>query len=449
MAKQYDLAIIGTGTASTVVALRARDAGWRVAVIDFRRFGGTCALRGCDPKKVLVEAAVAIDHARRMHAKGVAGEIHIDWQELMRFKRSFTDPVPERKEQFYSDKGIDAFHGTARFSGNNTLDVEGETLEARYILIASGAEAATLGIPGEDYLVTNELLLTMDALPRRIVIIGGGYIAAEFAHVAARVCAHVIIVHQGLHMLEQFAPELVGWLMASFEAAGIEVHTGTQVRAVEKNGATYVVHAIRGSQLLAFEGDLIVHAAGRAPDLKRLHVEAAGIAMKDGRLHLNEYLQSVSNPAVYAAGDAASMGPPLTPVSTHDAKVVAANILHGNQQQADYRGVPSVAFTIPPIASVGLDEAEAKANKLSFRMTCQNASDWFTARHSGQAVYGFKILVEENTDLLLGAHLVGPHADELINVFALAIRHRISATDLKTTIFAYPTSASDIGSMLA
>jgi glutathione reductase (NADPH) len=449
MAQQFDLAIIGTGTAATVAALRACDAGWRVAVIDMRRFGGTCALRGCDPKKVLVDAAAAVDHARRLQGKGISGATRIDWQELMAFKREFTEPVPERREKLYADKGIAAFHGLARFTGKNTLEVDGASLEARYILIAAGVEAAPLGIPGEEYLVTNELFLTMDVLPRHIVIVGGGYIAAEFSHIVARAGARVTILERGPSMLPLFAREMVALLMASFRAVGVDVYTNTKVEAVEKCGAGYRVRASNENSPLAFDGDLVVHAAGRAPNFASLQVEAAGIELEKGKLQLNEYLQSVSNPAVYAAGDTAGKGPPLTPVASYDAKVAVANILEGNHQKVDYRVVPSVAFTIPPIASVGLDEAKATKENISFRVNCQNASDWYTARRTAQPVYGFKVLVEEGSDRLLGAHLVGPNADELINVFALAIRMNLTASDLKAALFAYPTSGSDIAAMLS
>ena len=148
------------------------------------------------------------------------------------------------------------------------------------------------------------------------------------------------------------------------------------------------------------------------------------------------------------SGDAAQVGPPLTPVSSHDAKVVAANILNGNSERPNYRGVPSVAFTIPPIAAVGLTEREAKDQGLLYRVKNQKASDWFTARAAAEPTFGFKVLVEEGTERVLGAHLVGPNVDEVINIFALAIRHGLTADDLKTTMFAYPTGASDVGYML-
>lgn len=448
MANKHDLAIIGAGTAAMVAAMRVRAAGWSVGVIDYRPFGGTCALRGCDPKKMLVGGAAALDHVRRMHGKGVKGNVQIDWPELIAFKRTFTDPVPEKHEHRYEEKGIKTYHGHARFSGRNGLSVDGEKIEARHILIAAGAEPIKLNIPGEEYFVTNEDFLALERLPRRIVLVGGGYIASEFSHIAARAGAQVTILQRGERMLTHFDPDLVGWLMDKFREIGVDVRLRTTVKAIEKKGAGFVVHAASEGGDTTFEADLVVHAAGRAPLFDPLDLEAGGIATENGRLKLNEYLQSVSNPAVYAAGDAAQKGPPLTPVSSHDAKVVAANLLEGNRRKPDYRGVPSVAFTIPPIAAVGLNEQQARQQGLKFRTKSQKASDWFTARQAAEPTYGFKVLVDEDTDQILGAHIVGPHADDVINILALAIRNGITAERIKDTMFAYPTGASDIGSML-
>jgi glutathione reductase (NADPH) len=448
MAASYDLIVIGTGSAAKVVAMRAQAANWRVAMIDSRPFGGTCALRGCDPKKMMVQGAKALDHARRMQGKGVEGQIHIDWADLVRFKRGFTDPIPEKHEQSFEEKGIDAYHGQARFTGPNSLEVGDDTLEARHVLIASGAEPATLGIPGEEYLIDNEEFLELDTLPPRIALVGGGYIAAEFSHIAARAGAQVTILQHGERMLKPFDPDLVEWLMMSFRDQGIDVRTQTSVEAIERTDAGYHVRTSSNGESETIDVDLVVHAAGRKPALKTLDLEAAGVETEKGRLSLNEYLQSTSNPAVYAAGDAAQVGPPLTPVSSHDAKVVAANLVDGQRSTPNYKGVPSVAFTIPPIASAGLNEAQAREQGLKFRINSQRTSDWFTARQAAESVYGFKVLIEEDTEQVLGAHLVGPNADEVINIFALAIRHGLTTEDLKTTMFAYPTGASDIGSML-
>ena len=448
MAKTYDLVIIGSGTAAQVASARVRAAGWEVAVIDHRPFGGTCALRGCDPKRMLISGAEAIDAARRMRGHGVSGDLRIDWRELMAFKRSFTDPIPRKQEQHYAAKGIDAFHGLARFTAPDAVSVEGQELKARYILIAAGAGPVPLGIPGEEHVVTSDRFLELEVLPARIALIGGGYIAAEFSHLAARAGAHVTVFQRGERMLPAFDPDLVGWLMEKFGELGIDVRTRSRVQRIDKTANGFLVYASTDGQVQTVAADLVVHAAGRAPDLDALDLATGNVVAEKDRLKLNDFLQSVSNPKVYAAGDSARKGPPLTPVSSHDAKVVAGNLLDGNRYRPDYRGVPSVAFTIPPIAAVGLGEAEAKAKGVKFRVNVEKVSDWYTARRLNERVYGFKTLIDPDTDHILGAHLVGPQAEDDINVFGLAIRHNLTTEDLKTTMFAYPTGASDIGYML-
>jgi glutathione reductase (NADPH) len=444
----YDLIVIGTGTAAQVASGRVRKAGRSVAVIDHHPFGGSCALRGCDPKKMLVSGVEAIDMAHRMQGRGVAGELRIDWKELIAFKRSFTDPVPSKREQSFAAQGIDAFHGAARFTGPDTVAVDGRPLKGRHILIASGARPAPLPFPGAEYLTLSDAFMELERLPERIVMVGGGYIAAEFSHIAARAGAKVTVLQRGERMLPRFEPELVAWLMEKFREIGVEVRTGNAVTAVERSGNAYRVHTQTPDGEAVVEGDLVVHAAGRVPDIEDLDLPAAGVAIENGRLRLNEYLQSVSNPIVYAAGDAAARGPPLTPVSSHDAKVVAANILEGNRHRPDYRGVPSVAFTLPPIAAVGLSEAEARKQNPKVRVNSAKVAGWYTARRVAETVYGYKTIVEEDNGRILGAHLVGPHVDEVINLFGLAIRHDLTADDLKATMFAYPTGASDLGSMI-
>ena len=446
--KTYDLVVVGSGTAAQVASSRVRAAGWSVAVIDHLPFGGTCALRGCDPKKILISGAEAVDMARRMLGKGVAGDATINWPDLIAFKRTFTDPVPANHERRYAEHGIGAYHGTARFTGQSTIEVDGQTLQARHVLIATGARPVRLGFPGAEHIATSDQFLELAELPTRIVMVGGGYIAAEFSHLAARAGAKVTVLLRADRMLTRFDPDLVGWLMDKFAEIGVEVRINTAVAAVEATDSGYRVHARSGNQTVAVEADFVVHAAGRDPDLASLKPEVAGIAVENDRLVLNEFLQSVSNPIVYAAGDAAAKGPPLTPVSRHDGKVVAANRLEGNRHRPDYRGVPSVAFTLPPIAAVGLGEEEARAAGIKVRIKNEKTGNWYTARRVAEAVYGYKTLVEEGSGRLLGAHIVGPHADEVINLFALAIRNGLTAEQIKETIFAYPTGASDIAYML-
>ena len=449
MSTPYDLVVIGSGAAASGVASRVRQAGRRVAIVDSRPFGGTCALRGCDPKKVLVSAAEAVRAAQRLAGRGVAAEASVAWAELIAFKRTFTDPVPQQRARGFREAGIEALRGTARFRGPRQLSVDGLELEARNIVLATGAEPVPLGIPGEEYAVTSEEFLSLEALPRHIVFIGGGYIAAEFSNIAALSGARVTVLQKAERMLSGFDADLVGWLMESFRSMGITVETGVKVAGIEPTSRGLEVRYSSGAGTVSIDADLVVHAAGRRPALQALGLEAGQVAVDDrGRLRLNQWLQSVSNPAVYAAGDAAQCGPPLTPVAARDAEIVAANLLAGNSRVPDHRAVPTVAFTIPPIAAVGRGEAAARAACPGVRVHCQRASGWYTARRLAEPVYGFKLLIDDSSRRILGAHLVGPAAEDTINLFALAIRENLTTDSLREAVFAYPTAASDIGYML-
>src|SRR5438128_2057589 len=189
-AKKFDLIVIGTGTAAATVAWQCRSAGWQVAIIDSRPFGGTCALRGCDPKKVLVGVAELRDWISRMKGRGVrTDDARIDWTELMRFKRTFTDPVPKDREQSFAKAGIASFHGRACFVDRTSVQIGDDILEGRHVAVAAGAMPRPLGVPGEQHVITSEQFLELEKLPGRIVFIGGGYISFEFAHIALRVGA--------------------------------------------------------------------------------------------------------------------------------------------------------------------------------------------------------------------------------------------------------------------
>jgi glutathione reductase (NADPH) len=450
MIKKFDVIVIGTGSAASTVALHCRKAGWQVAIVDSRPFGGTCSLRGCDPKKVLVGAAEVLDWGRRMQGKGIeAAQLQMDWTELMRFKRSFTEPVPERREEEFANAGIARFHGRARFAGPTTIEVGEEKLEGRRVVIAAGQTPANLEIPGTEYLTTSDQFLDLTELPRRIVFIGGGYIAFEFAHVAALTGSQVTVLHRGSRPLALFDPDLVDQLVERTRELGVDLHLETEAIGIEKNSAEFIVRASHGEETLSFPADMVVHAAGRVPEISDLNLDYAGIEWDKRGVRVNEFLQSVSNPAVYAAGDAAATaGPPLSPVASYEGRLVAANLLKGNHQTANYLGLPSVVFTIPPLAAVGLSERAAQEQNLKFRVKLEDTSNLNWSRRIAETYSGYKVLVEEGTDRILGAHILGSGAAEVINVFAVAIRSGMPATDLKHTLFAYPTTGSMVPRML-
>jgi glutathione reductase (NADPH) len=448
MDKQYDLVVVGSGVTSAV-ASRCREAGWSVAVVDRQPFGGTCALRGCVPKKILVGAAEAVNAARDMAGRGVPGrDLKLDWPELMAFKQSLIGRTTEHTEQTWTQMGIELFHGVARFVGPATLAVGDDRLTGRRVLIAAGAMPVPLTFPGAERVNTSDRFLDLARMPARVLFIGGGYISFEFAHVAARAGAQVTILHRGRRPLEAFDPDLVEQLVRRSRELGIRVELETEVRGIDTSAGGLVVRGARRGGEVTVETDLAIHGAGRVPELDALDLETAGVKREKRGVVVNEFLQSVSNPAVYAGGDAAANGPQLTPKSDEDVRVLTANLLHGNTRRVNYEAIASAVFTIPPLASVGLGEEAARAAGLKFRVNHQDTSGWFHTRRVGETASGCKVLIEEGTDRILGAHVLGPHAEEVINVLALAIRFRIPARDLKEVLFAYPTSGSDVRFML-
>lgn len=448
MERRFDLVVVGTGVTSAV-ATRCRQAGWTVAVVDSRPFGGTCALRGCVPKKILVGAAEAVHQARDMANLGVpAGTLAVDWPALMRFKRSLIDATPERTEHAWAKMGVEQFHGRARFVGATTLAVGDDRLIGRRVLIAAGAMPAPLTFPGADRLATSEDFLNLDRMPARIVFVGGGYIAFEFAHVAARTGADVTVLHRGARPLEGFDPDLVDLLVRRTRELGIRVELDTEVVGVDADAGGFAVRGVQHGTERRFQADLAVHAAGRVPELDDLDLDRASVKREKRGVIVDQYLQSVSNSAVYAGGDAAASGPPLTPKADHDVGVLVSNLLEGNRRTVNYDGLASAVFTVPPLASTGLTEDAARAAGLEFRTNWQDTAAWYHARRVGETASGFKVLIEEGTGRILGAHLLGPNAAETINLFAIAIRLKIPASDLKQVPFAYPTYGSDIRFMV-
>lgn len=451
MPEEFDLIVIGTGSAASAVPGIARDEGWRVAVIDSRPYGGTCALRGCDPKKVLLGAAGLVDQARRMVGKGIASDqLAIDWVDLMAFKRSFTEPVPGSKEAALQKMGVETVHGRARFVGRRAIEVDGRRLEAGKILIATGAMPATLDIPGEELVTTSDEFLDFDHLPKRIVFVGGGYIAFEFAHLAVRTGSEVLILHRGARPLEGFDSDLVERLVEVSGEVGIDVRVKHSVERVEKAGNGFRVVADRsGEGEVRFRADLVVHAAGRTAQIDDLDPKAGGIERGKRGILVDPYFRSVSNMDVYAAGDAAETdGMPLTPVAGKEGEAAARNLVHGEKRTVDYAGLPTVVFTIPQLASVGMTEEEARYAEIGFDLVHEDATDWYSARRIAARVAAHKVLIEKGSGRIIGAHLLGDAAAETINVFALAIRLGITAEDLARGLYAYPTHGSDLPYMV-
>lgn len=454
MAEHVDVAIIGTGVAAQTVAYPVQAAGRKVAIVDWRPYGGTCELRGCDPKRVLVGVETALASARRLEGHGIiAPGAHMNWHDLMRFKRSFTDGVSNSVHASLAGSGIRTFTGHARFTSGNSLAISGEDnveLEAEQIVIAAGAEPVPLRMQGSNLVITSEQFLNLEDLPERIVFIGGGYISFEFAHLAAEAGAHVTILHHSGRALKAFDSTLVDSLIASSREHDIDIRLNTSTTSIEQTGASLALHtSTADGEDTQLEADLVVHGAGRALDLQPLALERGGIAYSRGGITVDETLRSTTNPAVFAAGDAADTpAPRLTPVARMQGNILARNLLEGARESPDYAGIPTVVYTDPPLAAVGLTEEQAIAKSLAYDVHAADTSSWYSSRRLALTHTGYKVLTERGSGRILGAHLLGNHAEEVINLFALAIRARLPASLLQSLPWSYPTASSDLTYLL-
>ena len=446
----YDLVVIGAGMAGVAAANKCAAAGWKVAIVDELPYGGTCAVRGCDPKKILRRGAEIIDSAQLLAGKGIDTDgMHINWADLMKHKRGFTDPVPANMEAELTRNGVETLHGTARFEAENRLCVDDVAYESAHFLIATGARPRPLDFAGHEHLIDSTAFLELEDLPRRVLFVGGGFVSFEFAHIAARAGAQPVIIDRGARPLKGFDPDLVDLLVARSSDAGIEVRTDTTITAIEPVGSGYRITLDTAGNRTEIEVDLVVHGAGRIPQLSKLALDAANVAHGTEGVTVAGHLQSTTNPAVYAAGDAADTpGAPLTPVAVFEGKVAASNMLRGTTTTPDYAGVPTAVFTIPELVRVGLLEDEAAEAGIDVDVRYNDTSGWYSNYRIGGTTAATKILVDPSNDTIVGAHMLGPEYGELINVFSLAIKLGLTTRQLKSMTAAYPTVGSDLGSML-
>ena len=450
MSKEYDLLVIGAGMAGTTAANKCAITGWRVGIVDALPYGGTCALRGCDPKKILRRGAEVIDAAHRMRDKGIAENgLSMDWSALMRHKRGFTDAVPRGMEDELIGNGVTTFHGNARFTGSNQLEIDGTEHRAKRFLVAAGARPRPLSFPGHEHLIDSTDFLNLDTLPQRIVFVGGGFISFEFAHIAARAGVDCVIIDHGDRPLREFDPDLVELLVKRTEQTGIRVQRASTITGVTRTASGLNVAGEEGSKSFTIGADLVVHGAGRVPNLDGLNLDAAHIAFGPQGVTVAGHLQSTTNPAVFAAGDAADTpGKPLTPVAVFEGKVAASNMLTGATTVPDYTAVPTTVFTIPELNRVGILEQEARDSGLDISVRRSDTSGWYSNYRVGETTAGAKIIIDTTTDQILGAHLLGPGYAELINIFGLAIKLGLTSRQLKSMTATYPSIGSDLGSML-
>ncbi|MEP3279091.1 MAG: NAD(P)/FAD-dependent oxidoreductase [Stappiaceae bacterium] len=444
MTKHFDIIIIGGGNAGFGVSAVASEAGKSIAFVEEWDFGGTCPNRGCTPKKVLVAAGHALHEIELASVHGIeVGKPKLDWGKLIQREKGMIDFIPDAMKGVAEKRGT-VFQGHAKFVGPNTIDVDGTKIEGDNIVIATGSKPRTLDFAGADHMITSDDVLSEETLPGEVVFIGGGVIAMEFSHVYARAGSKVTILEVMPQLLPRMDSDAVATIQAETERLGVTIKTGVAVGSISETGGQLVVSYTHEGKDLTANADRVVNGAGRVANVDTLDLAAADIKHDGIRVEVDGHLRSVSNPAVWVAGDALVGAAQLSPLATHEGRIVGHNIVNGPTKKPDYTAVPSAVYTVPALSTVGLTEKEAQDKGLNVSVKISDMRDWFSGKSYAETVAWAKLIVDNDSDQIVGAHMVGHHGEELIHVFALAMRHGISVSDLKEAPTAFPTFASDL-----
>jgi glutathione reductase (NADPH) len=447
MTKEYDLIVLGAGNAGFAPAGMAKEAGQSVLVIESRDFGGTCALRGCVPKKVLVAAGETLEHIASAAEHKIDAQFNsLDWPALIERKETFVEGVPDMMEGSLTNREIDTISGRAKFTGPKEIEVNGERFTGKNFVIGTGSKNRMLPIPGFEHTITSDDILELPERPNSIVFIGAGVIALEFAHVFVRAGTEVTLLEVAPQPLPMLDEDAVAALAKESRRIGIEIRTGISTKNIEKTADGFAVTFEENGKDVTVNADIVANGAGRIADVEDLNLEAAGIDHDRHVIAIDENLRSVSNKNVFVAGDAnATSGPQLSPVASYEGRIVGHNILNNSDMKtADYVNIPNCVFTTPQLASVGLKEEQAKAQGIKFTVKSNDMAEWRSAKTYAEKAAFAKVLVEDGSGKILGAHLLGHGAPETIHLFAFAMTYGVSAEQLGSTVYAYPTFMSDI-----
>jgi pyruvate/2-oxoglutarate dehydrogenase complex dihydrolipoamide dehydrogenase (E3) component len=442
----YNLVVVGGGTAGLVCAAGAAGLGARVALIERHLLGGDCLNYGCVPSKGIIRASRAVSEARRGADFGIGGvdNIAIDFasaMERMRKVRAAISPHDSAR-RFRDELGVDVFFGTGEFSGPDTVEVAGKRLRFKKAAVCTGARASAPSIAGigDAGYLTNETVFSLTELPQRLAVIGGGPIGCELAQAFARLGSRVTVIENAGHLLpreEAAAAEIVQKAMIR---DGVELCLGARVLGVAGKNGEKIITFTRNEENRELAVDEILVGIGRAPNVKGLGLEAAGIACdpRQGVL-VNERLQT-TNPRVFAAGDICF---PYKFTHTADAlaRIVIANALFLGRQKSTALVIPWCTYTDPEVAHVGMHEEEAQAKGIAVTTLTVPLTEVDRALLDGEAEGFARVHLKKGTDTILGATIVARHAGEMISEISLAMTTGLGLSAIGKTIHPYPTQA--------
>lgn len=440
----YDLLTIGAGSGGVRASRMAAQKGARVAVCEEDRVGGTCVLRGCVPKKLLVYASEFSGHFQDAGGFGWhVGQTSIDWPQLIATKNKELDRLNGIYNNILSGNGVETLHGRGTLIDAHTVEVAGKRYTAEKILIAVGGWPTMPNVPGIEHAITSNEALDLPELPRRIVIVGGGYIAVEFAGIFAGMGVEVTEIIRADRILRGFDDDLRGELEREMTKRGINILSSTTVECINKKDNHFELVLGDGESV---ETDVVMYATGRKPKIEGLGLENTGVAISDkGAIKVDEnYRTNIDS--IYAIGDATDRVC-LTPVALAEGMALVNHLFGGETGGVDYENIPSAVFSQPPLGTVGLTEAQARER---YGKVDVYTSGFRAMKHtlSGRDERTFmKLIVDPKSDRVVGAHMMGPDAAEIMQGLGIAMKCGATKAQFDATIGIHPSAAEEFVTM--
>ncbi len=436
---EKDIVVIGGGPAGYVAAIHAAHLGAKVAVVEKDRLGGTCLNRGCIPTKALVRSVEVLLEGRRANEFGIEiDNIKINFQKIMARKSNVVDKLVSGVEQLMKSNNISVYRGAGRILSPHLIKVNDDEIASRKLIIATGSESALLPVPGLDLpgVLTTDDILELEELPESLVVIGGSHVGIEFASIFSGLGTKVTIVKRRPLLLEPIDEEIGRRFAQTLPRQGIEVKIGAAVKAIKRGGTVLKVvwDTPEGEQ--GVEGQMVLMATGRRPYSEGLGLSELGIKMDGRAIAVNERLETNIDD-IYAVGDVLGKSM-LAHVASYEGEVAAENAF-GHSRQVDYHAVPSCIFTQPELAGVGITESEAKDSGIPYKVSKFPFLACGRAVAMDETMGIVKIICNAENGRVLGMHIMGPHAGDLIAEGVLAMQMGATAKDIAYTMHAHPT----------
>ena len=437
----YDLFVIGAGSGGVRAARMAASTGARVVIAEEKYLGGTCVNVGCVPKKLFVYASHCSEEFK--DAKGFGweiGESRFNWSTLIENKNKEIERLNGIYKKLLENAGVNIIYGRARLKSSHSIEIDGKVITAEKILVTVGATPSVPEFPGSEHVISSDQVFFLPKLPEKIVIVGGGYIAVEFAGIMDGLGVETHLIYRGDKLLKNFDQPSAQFAAKEMQKKGVNIHYSTNITHIEKQSdGTLICTLDNGESLTASQ---IMYATGRKSLTKDLGIEKVGLTTRNNAtIETNEQFQT-SVPSIYALGDVIGT-PELTPVATAQAMVFVNQQYGDGSKSISYENIPTAIFCQPNIGTVGLSEEALKAKGVSIDVYQSEFKHLKHTLSGSEERVLMRMLVEKNSQKVVGMHMVGPDAGELIQGFAVAVKAELTKDQFDATIGIHPTMAEE------